>query len=428
MPFHYSMIASTERSLFRRAIALSQDSYACCARSTHGLLEVAWKDVMVNGYLFRRVALLITVSLGSAIVLSPTVVQAGIPLQRAVIASLRNAVELNLLNQAPRSATIRDTLAPGDSLSTAQAARAELRFNDGSLARVGGQAFVRFVAETRTLQLSNGTLLVLVPPNRGQTRIQTPNATAAIHGSALFVRYLPANDVTLVGALTESGIEITNRDRSQKQTLQAGQIAVVANNRIEQVYRFDLKTFYDTSELVRGLNLKCAAVNDRGDTELTIAAVRAETAEAAKKQALSESCGEVSAADDQPPASAKAPVVNQSTPSAMSSIEQQTEAISTIAPPADRLLVPPTVALPATFPPTLALPTTTPLTNSPAAIVSTPPKLTEPPSFKGVPPGVALPTPGQNTLPPAPAGNPPIGVGIPPSQGGLPPVPAGTLP
>lgn len=369
---------------------------------------------MAKGYL-RHLALLTMVSLGSVMVLLPAVAQANVPLKRAVIASLRNAVELNLLNQTPRSAAIRDTLVSGDALSTAQTARVELYFDDGSLARIGGQTRFRFVAETRTLQLSNGTLLVLVPQNRGQTHIQTPNAAVAMHSSALFVRYLPATDTTLVGALNESGIEVTTRDRSQMQTLQAGQIAVVANNRIAQVYRFDLKQFYDTSELVKGLNLQCAASGNRLEADSAIAAVRAETAGAVNPQALPGSCSEQVAADDQP-AAAKAPVINQPALSPTPSIEPPPDDARTIALPVDRLLVPPTVTLPATFPPTLALPTTTPMVNPPAAVGVISPRLAEPPVLKGSPPGIAGATSGQGNLPPVPAVTPPSGVSMPSVQ------------
>ena len=245
-------------------------------------------------------------SLWSGSVLLPLAAHAEVPLNRAVIASLRNAVELILKNQPPRSAKVRDALAPGDAIATARAALAELRFNDGSLARVGGQTLFRFLPHTRTFQLSNGTLLLLVPPGRGQTRIQTPNA-AGIRGSALFVRYLPATDTTLIGALTESGIEITNRDRSQAQPLGAGQIAVVVNNRIEQVYRFDLSTFYDTSELVKGLELQHSTTSEQTaneqaavPTDRSIAAVRAETAEAVERQASVGAVSETTAASGQP--------------------------------------------------------------------------------------------------------------------------------
>jgi hypothetical protein len=351
-----------------------------------------------------------------------------VPLRRAVIESLRNTVELNLQNQAPRSANVRDTLAPGDALSTNRAALAQLRFNDGSLVRVGGQTLVRFVSETRTVQLSNGTLLLLVPPERGQTRIQTPNAVANVRGSALFIRYVPATEMTLIGALTESGIEVTNRDRSQTQLLQAGQIAVIAKNRIEQVYRFDLTTFYATSELVRGLNLQCMASGDRPETDQAIAAVRVQTVKAANTQTSLGTCNAMTAADEQSATNANVSGSNQASPLLNTPVEQQTENPSTTSLPANRLLAPPTASLPSAFPPTVALPTTIPLVNPPSAIEPAPPRLAEPPTLGGTPPGVAGVLPGRNgslqppplSLPPGSTGTSP-GLGFPPRQTGTPP-------
>jgi len=392
---------------------------------------------MVEGYLFRHFAPLLTLSLWGGMVLLPSVVHAEVPLSRAVIESLRNAVELNRQNQAPRSANVRDTLVPGDALLTARAALAELRFNDGSLARIGGQALFRFLAHTRTLQLSNGTLLLLVPPDRGQTHIQTPNAAASIRGSALFVRYLPETDVTLIGSLTDSGIEITNRDRSQTQPLRAGEIAVVVKDRIEQVYRFDLKTFYSTSELVRGLDLQRSASGDQtgAPPDQAIAAVRAETSAAANTQAPLEAVNVTTAAGGQSlDPRANASQGSQSLPS-NASLEQATNAPGTIAPPASRLLLPSTVTLPTTFPSTVALPTNSPAGNPAAANGTTPPRVAVPPNIGGTPPGLAGTTPGQsgNTpgqggLPPGQAGTVPGLAGTTPGQGGLPPGQAGTAP
>ncbi|HEY9861250.1 MAG TPA: FecR domain-containing protein [Candidatus Obscuribacterales bacterium] len=207
------------------------------------------------------------------------------PLTRAVIQALRNRVRLMQKNRPVRSAQVSDAIAPGDALSTARASLAELRFNDGSLARVGEQAVFRFVPNARTFQLSNGTMLLLIPPGRGPTGVRTPNAAAGIKGSALFVRYIPDTDTTLVGALTnnpQGPMVIYNRDGSQSQGLRAGQLAVVVKNRIENVYDFDLNTFYETSDLVKGLNLTQKDAASPADE--AIAAVRAETVEALQAQ------------------------------------------------------------------------------------------------------------------------------------------------
>ncbi|XHX81047.1 MAG: FecR domain-containing protein [Stenomitos frigidus ULC029] len=381
---------------------------------------------MVKGYLFRHFASFIALSLWSGSVLLASAAAAEVPLKRAVVASLRNTVQLLLKRQAPRPAKVRDALVPGDAIATARAALAELRFNDGSLARVGGQALFRFLPNTRTLQLSNGTLLLLVPPGRGQTRIQTPNAAAGIRGSALFVRYLPETDVTLIGALTDSGIEITNRDRTQTQPLGAGQIAVVVKNRIEQVYRFDLRTFYETSELVKGLNLQRSASSEQLEVSAdpAIAAVQAETSEAIKMQANLESVNEVTAGGQPSDANAN----NQSNPPTSPfslPVNQPTQSSPTIALPTYTLLAPPTAALSTIFSPAVVLPTNVPA-NPPAAIGAPVPGRF--PGSSGTAPGLAGTNPGQGGLPPGQADTAPGLAGTNPGQDGLPPGQADTAP
>ncbi|WP_439566329.1 FecR domain-containing protein, partial [Gloeocapsopsis crepidinum] len=200
-------------------------------------------------------------------------------LTRAVVQNIRNLVRLLPQNRTPRPARLSDAIQPGDALSTGRSSLAELRFNDGSLARVGEQAVFRFIAKTRRFRLSNGTVLLLIPPGRGVTGIQTPNAAAAIRGSALFVRYIPDTDTTIVGALTDSNIEVFNESASQSEVLEAGQMAVVVDDRIEQLYEFDLNTFYETSDLVQQLNLNRPNTNPSADPALS--SVQAETAAAA---------------------------------------------------------------------------------------------------------------------------------------------------
>ena len=230
----------------------------------------------------RKLVLLLAIALWSVMTL-PLPKQAGAEtvLTSAVLESLRNIVRLIPQNRNPRLAHLSDSMTPGDALSTGQSSLAELRFNDGSLARVGEQALFRFTANTRNLNLNNGTVLLLIPPGHGRTNLRTPNAAAAIRGSALFVRYSPETDTTIVGALTNSNIEVSNHSGRQSQVLRAGQLAVVVQNQIEHVYDFDLKTFYQTSNLVRGLDLtKQSGVLP----DPAIAPVQAETATAAAAQ------------------------------------------------------------------------------------------------------------------------------------------------
>ena len=228
----------------------------------------------------RRFIIFISILLWGATTV-PKPAQADTVLTRAEIKSLRNLVQLMPQSRAARPAKVADGIVPGDALSTGRESLAELRFNDGSLARIGELALFRFSAQNRNLRLSNGTALLLIPPGRGTTEVWTPNATAAIRGSALFIRHISDSKTTVVGALTNSQIEVFNQKNSQRQVLKAGQLAVVVKGKITGLYNFDLKTFYETSDLVSGLSLNKKSITA---TDIAIAQVQAETIAAVAAQ------------------------------------------------------------------------------------------------------------------------------------------------
>ncbi|MEH2356273.1 FecR family protein, partial [Nostoc sp.] len=227
---------------------------------------------------------LLVIGLWGLIVLPlPNRVSAITPLTRAEIQNLRNIVQLIPKDKLKkRPARKLDAMTPGDGLSTGRASLADLRFNDGSLARVGEQALFQFLPKTRDFKLTNGTVLLLIPPGKGQTRIQTPNAAAAIRGSALFVRYDQQTDTTIVGALTNSGIEVSNKKASQTQVLEAGQMVIIVKGEFQRLYDFDLRNFYETSQMVRELDLN--RQNPVPTTDPAITSVQAETAAALEAQ------------------------------------------------------------------------------------------------------------------------------------------------
>ncbi|MBE8967495.1 FecR domain-containing protein [Nostocales cyanobacterium LEGE 12452] len=227
---------------------------------------------------------LLVIGLWGVIVLPlPDSVGAITPLTRAEIQNLRNIVQLIPKDKLKkRPARKLDAMTPGDGLSTGRASLADLRFNDGSLARVGEQALFQFLPKTRDFKLTNGTVLLLIPPGKGQTRIQTPNAAAAIRGSALFVRYDQQTDTTIVGALTNSGIEVSNKKASQTQVLEAGQMVIIVKGEFQRLYDFDLRNFYETSQMVRELDLN--RQNPVPTPDPAITSVQAETTAALKAQ------------------------------------------------------------------------------------------------------------------------------------------------
>ncbi|MBD2109481.1 FecR family protein [Nodosilinea sp. FACHB-13] len=241
----------------------------------------------------RRLATQIT-GLASlvAIVLAGLPAQASVTLTRAEVEALRNRVEFIPRGRQARAARMSDFLALGDALRTAASSQADLRFNDGSLARVGERATFRFVPNTRNFRLTNGTVLLLIPPGQGRTNIQTPSAVTGIQGSAVVVRYVPESDLTLVMALTNNPagpMTITTSSCGEgvadcsatEYALYGGQMALIQNNQV-QVVEFDLPTFYQTSPLVEGLELD----NPNAESPLgpALEAVREETLEALSEQ------------------------------------------------------------------------------------------------------------------------------------------------
>ncbi|WP_017305577.1 FecR family protein [Spirulina subsalsa] len=202
-------------------------------------------------------------------------------LTQAVVESMSNQVRVVSQSQSPRSARVSDVIRPGDAIATAASSRADLRFNDQSLARLGAQSIFRFNPGTRNIDLSQGTALVLIRPGQGGTTIRTPNGAAGVRGSALVVRYDPATDTTLVAALTNSGIVVFNQDGSETLPIAAGEMAVFIENQPAKVYKFDLDTFYATSPLVAGLDLNNLEETDSPDG---LDEVREETTEALDSQ------------------------------------------------------------------------------------------------------------------------------------------------
>jgi hypothetical protein len=231
--------------------------------------------------MIRPIVLAIVLSFSS---ISPFIftqaARSQVVLTRATIAALRNQVRFVARNQAARAARVADVMTPGDAIATAANSQADLRFNDNSLARLGAQTVFRFAAGTRTVDLTRGTALMLIQPGSGGTTLRTPNGAAGIRGSAIFCRYNPQTDTTLFGALTDSGIEVFNRDGTQRLELKGGQMAVLVEGRIDRVYNIDLNSFYETSSLVEGLDL----TNPSAEGDKRLNPVRSEVSEALAEQ------------------------------------------------------------------------------------------------------------------------------------------------
>ncbi|MDX6767048.1 MAG: FecR family protein [Candidatus Methylacidiphilales bacterium] len=132
------------------------------------------------------------------LLLSSSVCQAGQTLDQANISYIQNDVsvaDVKILNTGAgetkkTAATLNQTVTRDNAVITGDKSRVELKFNDGSVARLGQFSVFSFKEGTRDVQLKQGSVLLNVPKGMGQTNIKAAAVTAAITGTTvLFQAY-----------------------------------------------------------------------------------------------------------------------------------------------------------------------------------------------------------------------------------------------
>ena len=122
-----------------------------------------------------------------AAALSVTTGVRAVPLTQAEITAVFNDVKVLPDGATPRHASLHDAIAGRTGVKTGIDSRAELTFNDQSLARLGANSLFSFNNNTRDLTLSDGTILFRCPKNAGGAKITTAAVTAAITGTTVLM-------------------------------------------------------------------------------------------------------------------------------------------------------------------------------------------------------------------------------------------------
>jgi hypothetical protein len=107
------------------------------------------------------------------------------PFTEATVTRLQNRVSYGVTTDPDkaRPANPQDVVRANNFLLTESDARAELKYPDGSIVRIGQNTVFSFEADTRTLALRKGTFIFYVPKGQGGATIRTPSLTAAITGT-----------------------------------------------------------------------------------------------------------------------------------------------------------------------------------------------------------------------------------------------------
>ncbi len=99
---------------------------------------------------------------------------------------VENAVHFGQIKGAQsskRRATVGDVVRADNFITTETQSRAELKYADGSVVRIGQNTIFSFDADSRTLSLEKGSLVFFIPKGSGGGTVKTPSLTAAITGT-----------------------------------------------------------------------------------------------------------------------------------------------------------------------------------------------------------------------------------------------------
>jgi hypothetical protein len=111
-------------------------------------------------------------------------VQAAVPYTSATVTRLQNKVQYgDTAQKSRRAAQSGDVVKAQTYLLTETDSRAELRYTDGTVVRIGQNTVFTFEADTRTLTLEKGSILFYLPKGQGGGTIRTASITAAITGT-----------------------------------------------------------------------------------------------------------------------------------------------------------------------------------------------------------------------------------------------------
>ncbi len=175
------------------------------------------------------------------------------PLKDAKITRIVNDVKTAGEGNAPKRASLNETVLPGSAVRTGIDSRTELLFSDQTITRLGANSNFTFNEGTREMSHSKGVIMLQVPKGLGGAKIQTAAVTAAITGTTILLEVGPKFTKLIVveGTCT---LTLKNGKWKRKVKLTAGQEIIVPNDAIElpKTFFINLNMLVKTSALLAG--------------------------------------------------------------------------------------------------------------------------------------------------------------------------------
>ncbi|MES2923553.1 MAG: FecR family protein [Verrucomicrobiota bacterium] len=174
------------------------------------------------------------------------------PLSEGELTKVINDVKIVPGESNPFAAKVGDRISGRMAVSTGAQSRAELKFSDNTLTRLGANSIFRMDLSTRTVDLQKGVILLQVPKQLGGATVRTAAVTAAVTGTTILLEFTADGFVKIIVIEGEVDVSLNER-RSQFRTLQAGDLWITRANDKKSLplpVQVDLARLRKTSKLL----------------------------------------------------------------------------------------------------------------------------------------------------------------------------------
>lgn len=188
---------------------------------------------------------------------------APIPFQEATVTEAVNQVDV-LSGNSRRSARTHDRVHGNEIVRTGQRSRAELRFPDHTIARVGANAAFAFRTDTRGLELQKGSILFHSPKGLGGGQIRTAGATASVLGTTIIVCATPEGGFKVLVLEGKAKVQTPN---GKSLVLRAGEMTFILTraSNISPALTFRLNQQVQDANLVNAFAAQLPSMTKIGD-------------------------------------------------------------------------------------------------------------------------------------------------------------------
>ncbi|NQX01122.1 FecR domain-containing protein [bacterium] len=145
----------------------------------------------------------------------------GAPLSEGEFTRVINDVKIVPTQSSPIPAKPGDRISGRTAVATGAQSRAELRFSDQTLTRLGANSIFRMDHATRTVDVEKGVILLQVPKQLGGAKIRTAAVTAAVTGTTVLLEFTRDGFIKIIVIEGEVDVSLNER-RNQFRTLVAG--------------------------------------------------------------------------------------------------------------------------------------------------------------------------------------------------------------